>query len=319
MKRRFKHPILALGLLAAGALRMHWEAPFTAELRADGLLAKKVEMDTRDKIGQTSSAVALGGLRTLVATFLNMRAFSYFETTRWDELAETYDLIVDLAPNTIYYWESGGWHLAYNAASYYRDGSDLPPLRRREAWQTSILRGRAFFERGARMNPDDWQINASLGRILSDPNKLLDFPAAAQAFKASADTGKALPYIRRNEMLAMARVPGREAESLAMARRLFASPSNRLPVLGCVLLAMESRADPKKSPVELALAIFGTARNAYEPLCDYWVRVRERYPLDGVAAALQGLEKQLAIPPEKSVFKRPLQQLEGPDDWFRGR
>ena len=88
MKRRSKLTILALGLLASGALRLHWEAGFSAELRADGLLAKKVEMGTRDKIGQTSSAVALGGLRTLVATFLNLRAFSFFEAKRWDELAE---------------------------------------------------------------------------------------------------------------------------------------------------------------------------------------------------------------------------------------
>lgn len=319
MKRRSKLSILALGLLASGALRMHWEAPLSAELRGDGLLAKKVEMGTRDKIGQTSSAVALGGLRTLVATFLNLRAFSFFEAKRWDELAETYDLIVDLAPNTIYYWESGGWNLAYNAASYYRFDSELPALRRREAWLASIHRGRVFYERGARMNPDDWKNNASLGRMLSDSNKPVDFAAAAAAFKASADTGKALPYVRRSELLALARVPGREAESLAMARRLYATPSNRIPALNCVLLALESRADPSKSPTELALAIFDDAKSAHDQLSDYWVRVRERFPLDGVASALQGLEKQLAIPAEKSVFKRHLQPMDSPEDWFRGR
>ena len=319
MKRLYKLPILAAGLLAAGGLRASWEAPFTAELRTAGLLAKPVEMGTRDKIGQTSSVVALGGLRTLVATFLNLRAFSFFEDKRWDDLAETYDLIVDLAPNTIYYWDSGGWNLAYNAASYYRFDSELPALRRREGWRESILRGRAFYERGAKMNPDDWKINAALGRLLSDCNKLVDFPAAAAAFKASADTGRAPSYVRRSQLFAMARTPGLEAESLDLARRLYMDPSNRVATLSCLLLALECRAAPDRPPLKVARAIFESDAAAHDQLSDYWVRVRERFPLEGVATALQELEKQLAIPAEKSVFRRALQPMESPDDWFRTR
>lgn len=319
MKSRYKIPLFVVGLLAAGGLRASWEIPFSRELRADGLLAKPVDTGTRDKIGQTSSAVALGGLRTLVATFLNIRAFSYFESKRWEELAETFDVIVDLAPHTPYYWETGGWHLAYNAASDYRYDSALPGLRRREAWQDSISRGRSFFERGARINPDDWEINASLGRLLSDPNKQLDFPAAAAAFKASATSGKAPPFIHRSQLFAMARSPGREADSLNMARQLFSDSSNRVATLNCLLLALECRAAPDKSPLMIAHTIFKNDNSAYEQLCDYWVRVRERYPLNGVATALQELEKALAVPSGKSVFKRPLQPMESPDDWFRAR
>lgn len=319
MKARYKNTILALGLLASGGLRLGWEASMTREMRADGLLAKPVKMSTRDKIGQTSAVVVLGGLRTLVATFCNLRAYNYFEQNRWSELAETYELIVDLAPNTIYYWDTGGYYLSYCAASYYHYDSTLPALRRREAWQSSIQRGRSFLERGAKLNPDDWIINASLGRILSDPNKILDFPAAAAAFKASADTGKALSYVRRNECLALARIPGREAEALEFARRLYSDPHNRVPVLCSVLLALECRADPSKNPMQLAISIFGNARSAHDQLSDYWVRVRERYPLDGVASALRNLEIILATPEKESAFKRPLQRADNPEDWFRKR
>jgi hypothetical protein len=276
-------------------------------------------MATREKIGQTSAAVALGGLRTLVATFLNLKAYSHFESREWGELAETYDLIVDLAPNTPYYWTTGGWHLAYNSASDYLTRTDLPALRRREAWRDSIRRGRAFYERGARLNPNEPSIQAELGALLSNPIKLVDYPAAAAAFKAAADTGKALPYVRRGECLALARSPGREQEALDMARRLYADPRNRIPVLCCVLLAMECRADPSKNPMKLAITIFGDARSAHDQLGDYWVRVRERFPLDGVASALRNLELILSIPAEKSVFNRALQPMENPDDWFRAR
>lgn len=304
MKRRHKLPILALGLLAAGGLRATWEAPLTTELRADGLLAKPVALGTRDKIGQTSSAVALGGLRTLVATFLNLRGYSFFEARRWDDLADTFELIVDLAPGTTYYWETGSWHLAYNAASDYNYNEEMPALRRREAWRATILRGRNFLERGVRTNPDNWQISLTLGRLLSDPNKLVDYPAAAAAFKAAADTGQAPPFVRRNEFFSLARSPGRESEALEMGRRLYANPSNRVSVLSSLMVALECRADPSRSPYEVAISTFGSAKSAYEPLCDYWVRVRERYPLNGIAKALQGLEETLAIPAEKSILKR---------------
>lgn len=319
MKRHAKTLILSFGLLAAGGLRATWEAPLTAELRDAELLARPVRMETREKIGQTSSAVALGGLRTLVATFLNLRAYSHFEAREWSELGETFDLIVDLAPNTVYYWDTGGWHMAYNAASDYLYNSDLPALRRREAWRSSIQRGRAFLERGARLNPTDWRINAALGSLLSDPAKMPDFEAAAAAFKASADTGRAYSYVQRAQVLSLARVPGREQEALELARRLYADPQNRIPTLCCVLLALECHADPSKPPLPLALSIFGNARSAYDQLGDYWVRVRQRFPLDGVAGALRGLEIQLAVPPDKSVFLKAVQQPENPDDWFRGR
>lgn len=304
MKRHHKLPILALGLLAAGGLRATWEAPFTAELRADGLLAKPVALGTREKIGQTSSAVALGGLRSLVATFLNLRGYSFFEARRWDDLADTFDLIVDLAPNTSYYWETGSWHLAYNAASDYLYSEEMPALRRREAWRASIQRGRNFLEQGVRTNPDNWQIRLTLARLLSDPNKLVDYPAAAAAFKAAADTGQAPPFVRRNEFLALARSPGRESEALELGRQLHANPANRVAALNSVMVALECRADPKRPPKEVAIGIFGSARSAYQALCDYWLRVRERFPLDGIAPALQGLEEELAIPPEKSIFKK---------------
>ena len=117
MKTWQRNMILLIALLAFGVVRMPFEAGLAKELRAAGLTPPPLEIGTREKIGQTSSAVALGGLRTLVATFLNLRAFSFFQEKRWDDVADTYDMIVDLAPHTIYYWESAASHSAYNASS----------------------------------------------------------------------------------------------------------------------------------------------------------------------------------------------------------
>ena len=313
-----------MALLAFGAARLPFEAGLAKELRAAGLTPPSMGIGTRDKIGQTSTAVALGGLRTLVATFLNLRAFSFFQEQRWDEVADTFDAIVNLAPRTRYYWETGSWHSAYNAASYFMNDSALPALRRREAWRASILRGRAFLERGIRNNPTDWSMLANLGFLLSDPNKLAAFrdpneafAAAADAYRRSADSGKAPPYVRRAAFYSLARVTGKEPEALAMARSLYAESQNRTPTLLILLLVLEAHENPSMDSTRRALELFKTPEKAYEALTSHWQRTRERFPIYGVAAALESLEKTLAVPQEKSIFNHPLQPINGPDDWFQ--
>lgn len=325
MKIWRKSVIVAVALLAFGAMRLPFESALSKQLRAAGLFATTLEIGTRDKIGQTSSAVALGGLRTLVATFLNLRAFTFFTEQRWGDVADTFDTIVDLAPRTRYYWETGAWHLAYNAASYYLNDSQLPPLRRREAWRSSILQGRAFLERGIRNNPDDWSLYANLGFLLSDPNKFPafrdaneTFAAAAEAYRKSAATGRAPAYVRRAQLYSLARVEGREKQALALARSLHAEgPRNRAPTLLILLLVLEAHENPAMDVAARAVGLFGTPEKAYDALANHWIRTRERFPVFGVARGLESLEEMLKIPEGRSVFKRPTPPPMHPDEMFR--
>lgn len=318
-----RNGILAVAVLAFGAARMPFEADLAKELKDADLTPPPMEIGTRDKIGQTSSAVALGGLRTLVATFMNLRAMSFFENQKWDDVAETFDTIVDLAPRTRYYWETGSWHSSYNAASYYQNDATLPPLRRKEAWRAAIYRGRAFLERGIRNNPGDWSLLANLGFLLADPNKFpafrdpnATFTAAADAYHRSAATGNALGYVRRSELYSLARVTGKEKDALALCRSLYADPRNRVPTLMILLLVLEAYENPSMNSTQRAIEIFGTPEKAYDALCGHWHRTRERFPVYGVAGMLESLEKSLAIPKEKSIFNQPLPAPLGPEDFF---
>ena len=321
MKIWQRNAILLAALLAFGAVRMPFEAGIARELRAAGLTPPPLEIGTREKIGQTSSAVALGGLRTLVATFLNLRAFSFFQEKRWDDVADTYDMIVDLAPHTTYYWESAASHSAYNASSYYLHDAELPPLRKKQAWRESIFRGRAFLERGIRNNPTDWGLLANLGFLLSDT---LKFPAfrdpdktfaeAAAAYGKSAATGHALPYVVRMEFYSLARVTGKEREALALGQQLYAKKQNRTPTLLVLLLVLEAHENPALNTTQRATELFETPQKAHEALCNHWLRGNDRFPVYGVAATLESLEKLLAVPPEKSIFSKLLPPPPDPDD-----
>jgi hypothetical protein len=321
VKRWRKLGVIGLALLAAGAVRLPVELALTRELQAARLLSPPLEIDTRDRIGQTSSAVALGGLRTLVATFLNLRGFTYFEDRAWDDVYKTYCTVVDLAPHTGYYWESGAHHQAMHAARYflYDEELDLPPVRREAAARAAVRRGRAFLERGIRNNPDDWKLHRFLGLLLLDRTKYKlfgdpdeTFSAAAAAYKSAAECPDALPYLRRFELYALARVAPRRAEALALARKLYADPGNRTPTLRCIYFALEIEANPAAhEPVAFATEVFGTAAAAHRDLGNYWLRGGARLPVDGVAAALRGVEEKLEIPPETSVLRqRPVANSE---------
>ncbi len=284
-----------------------------------------MEITTSERIGQTSSAVALGGLRTLVATFFNLRAFTYFTEQRWTDVASTFDTIVDLAPRTRYYWETGSWHLAYNAASYYINDSKLPPLRRREAWRFSIISGREFLERGIRNNPDDWSLHANLGMLLSDSNKFpafrdtnATFSAAAEAYRKAAATGKARGYVRRSWFYSLARISGRETEALALGKKLYAEyPLNRTTTLLTLLTILEFHENPDIDPAARATELFGSPEKAYRAMTIHWRRTHEQFPVYGVSQAIESLEKQLQIPPAESVLNQPLPPPQRADDWFR--
>ena len=320
-----KVAVLVLALLAFGVVRLFCESALTRQLEVARLFPTVLQLETRDRVDQTSWAVALGGLRTLVASMMNLRAFTYFSEQRWEDVKKTYNSMVDFAPRTRHYWETGSWHQAYNAASYYLNDSELPPARRRELWRGSIHWGRAFLKRGIRNNPDDPALRTHLGMLLIDANKFIAFKdkqeaflEAAAAYDFAAKSGKMPAYAARFQVYALARIEGREAEALRLARFLYArSPQNRTPTLLMLLYVFECHADPNLDVESKAVALFGSPQNAYDALSKYWLRSRDGYPVYGMAKGLKALEVTLNIANEDSVLNRPTLPPPDPSVWFR--
>lgn len=290
-------------LVVAGVLRMPAEQALTQDLREQGMLSKPLNIETRKKVGQGFWAVSLGGLRTLVATVMNLRAFSFFENQQWTQLADTYETIVQLAPNTDYYWDTGSWHMAYNAAAYYQTSSELPELRSQSEWRRWIVKGTAFLEEGTKQNPDSWYLWSRLGWLYADPNKLVDYEKSAAAYKKSVESGNALPFVKNGAAYALARIPGREAEALEIIRELRKAPRGRVPTMNCLSFALESKENPSIDSYQLALDTFGSENEAYQQLGPYFLDLRSNFPMNGVASALKKLESRLDVPVENSVFE----------------
>lgn len=303
MHRRFQLAAL-ITLVVAGVVRAPIEQALTEDLREKELLRRPLDLEMRKKVGQGFWAVSLGGLRTLVATVLNLRAFSYFENHQWAKVADTYETIVQLAPHTPYYWETGSWHMAYNAASYYqRNELGLPDLRARGEWRRWIEKGTAFLEEGVRQNPDNAVLWSRLGWLYANPDKIQDFDKAAEAFGRAVATGDTLPYVRRFQAMAMARSDRYRDDALPFIRRIMAEDGWVPPTLRALRFALEHRADPDIDSDALALELFGSREQAYRQLGNHYLDIRGKYPMNGVAPYLRRLETILKVPEEESVFR----------------
>lgn len=303
MFSNLRRTLIAAGiLLVAGIVRMPVEQALTEDLREQSLLSEPLQLETRKKVGQGFWAVSLGGLRTLVATVLNLRAYTYFEVQKWEQVADTYDTIVQLAPNSAYYWDTGHWHMAYNAGSHYKIDTSLPEIRAEAEWRKWVLRGTAFLEEGARQNPDNPMLWRQLGWLYSDPNKLVDYKKAAAAYGKAVEIGGTLPFVERAQAYALARTEDGIDEVLPMVRRLQKEPGGDVPTLVCLRFALEMRENPSRDSHLLALDLFGSSDRAYDLLGNYYLNRNDGFPMNGVASELRRLERDLVVPPEKSIF-----------------
>ena len=318
-----RYSVLILAILAAGGLRMPIEEQLTDDLLEAGLLQPKIEKRTGEKIGQTFFAVSLGGLRTLVATVLNLRAFTFFTEQRWGEVGDTFELIVDLAPRTRYYWDTGSWHQSYNAASFYLYGSELPPLRRKANWRACILRGREFLERGIRNNPNDPILKLRLGTLLSDSNKIAAFgdpgeayEKAYEAYMSAVNTPNSPVFAKRFALYSLARVPGREKEALEMLKEIEVEGGPLPPTIYGLSYTLKYHENPSQPVMALVDSVFPSREVAYEILSNQWLRTRDRFPLFGVAEAVALLESDMKKSQESSALKQNLQAPLDIDDYF---
>jgi hypothetical protein len=299
MKQRYRN-LLALAVLAAGGLlRLPAEQSMTARFREKGLLAAPLDLELKEQIGQNSSAIALAGLRTLVATFTFLEASEAFTTCNWPDVEKTMETTVQLSPKGAYYWDMGAWHMAYNASSWYRLDSGMPPVRAKAESRRWIDKGRRFYERGIANNPGDYELLALQAQLLSDPRRYPDDQAAVESYRKAVATGKASAEIQRQRFFAEARAGTDPTEMRAAVSAMLEKPQNRVPTLLSLHYTLEYQAHEPEDPAALALQIFGSEDRALRNLGEYYVNnVLFRMPERGVEAALRLLEGRRGISPE---------------------
>ncbi len=207
-------------LLVFGVAKLPLEQRVTGEMRRLKMLDEPIQLGVGESIGQAGLAASLGGLRGLAACILQLRAHLEFTNVNWAKVDSLYKLVTRLQPRTARYWEEASWHMAYNAASYYRYNQALKPALRERFFQDHVLRGVSILQEGLQVLPQ----NSRLWQKLAETHwhKTLDFKAAGDAYLQS-DRNGGLNFTERFAGFAYARSsdPGAWKTGYAILKRYY--------------------------------------------------------------------------------------------------
>ena len=301
--------IVVAGVLAVtGYLRMPVEQTFAEDLQERRVMPPAIKSEVWSEMGQTSLAGAFGGLRSLMAALLSIGAHSHFEENEWYELKKDYEVITALEPYNTFYWEHGGWHMGYNAASWARHNRSFSPARRRLMEKEYMEMGDAFFHEGLKYLPDEDKLWFEIGAMWSHELKRPDYERAAEAYAMVRHSRN--PVYRRFYLITLARIPGRELEAYEEAMRLLREDgrlATMTPTFRCLLVVLASNPDlPPGSLRPTVEQVFPDREKAYQDLYNYRLRVqREGFYRGRVDEMLRELIEELDVPDALNPFLTP--------------
>lgn len=311
--------VAACVIAGTGYLRMPLEQKFTEDLRERKAIPPPINKEIWGQMGQTSLAGVLGGLRTVMASTLNLASQKHFEEKEWYDLKKQYQVITALDPYNEFYWDHGGWHLAYNAASWARTNKDFSPVRRRYLEREFLEAGDAFYHKGVELNPESANLWATIGRLWSNKYKRPDLERAAKAYKMAAKYGG--QFHKRTYLYTLARIPGREIETFEYAQELLIDNPRHLaiPTYRCILFCFSTNPDLPEDALKAKLGeVFLSKEQAYQDLYNYRVRVQQDGFYGGALdEVLKSLIEELQIPDHLNPFKPGAKKRIFKNDWAR--
>ncbi|MDQ8189552.1 hypothetical protein QEH58_04535 [Roseibacillus persicicus] len=297
MRSTKKVSILLLFLLIAGLARMPLERPLGREMRQTGILAEPLDQKTSDAIGQTSAAIALGGLRSLVASVLNFsKVVPAWQEQDWVGIFTIFEQIHTLQPQVSYYYQAAAGYAADDAYSDYRDRPGM------EEWQRELRRneffnkGITYLDEGIENLPEDLKLREMKARMLSDTYKPehVDYAAATEVLDEAVTLKKATDVVKRQRLYLMSRVPERRREALALTREIYADPRSRFPSIKSQLFSLQNEfPDEEAIPLD---EIYDSKGEIVRGLFNHYQRRNEGLPMAGVREELEATLDELKLP-----------------------
>ena len=226
MSIRWKSLLLALTvIIAGGVVRLPLEQHYTTEMRRQQLLETPLKLSMRDELGQTFFIAVLGGFRSVVASIMELRSITPYIQSNFAIVDECYAVCTRLQPREAHYWETRGWHQAYNARDTYRYESRLTEANREILAQQSVENGIRIIREGLTWLPNSWKLWDRLGNYYSMPfNQRPDYNQAADSYAKAAAIEGAPGYLRRMHVYQVAKVPEREWEAWGKLLEFYNNP-----------------------------------------------------------------------------------------------
>ncbi len=226
-----------------GIVRMPVEQGMEEELRAAGFREWSPDISSRDQLGQAGFAGALGGFRSLVALYFDVKAHSARQNKDWVEVEKFRNVTTTLQPRFWKHWDMAAWDMAWNAYAFYRREAE----RHRddlEGWKIEkvtmplyLEKGVDFARRGAKWLPDSYRLLRVVAEIYSQ--KYEDKCAAADWYLMASQAPDAPAYVYRAYAHHLALCEGSEEKAYEVTSALYHGGGKRTPTLRYDMEALE--------------------------------------------------------------------------------
>lgn len=203
--------LVLVALAAFGVVREPLEDGIRDRLVAAKLLLPPPAKGAFEQMSQSALIGTLGGLRSLVATFLTLEAYDHFSSKSWDQLRQAYLVITNLEPLEEANWVAVIWHLGINATANMEIDETLPVFERRRRFNEYAFQAIEMAEKGLEQLPQSAAIRMQLAEVYRE--KLKDNCAAARVYGDTIGLPGAPGFVRRFHGYFLARCPGKEQEA----------------------------------------------------------------------------------------------------------
>lgn len=211
-------PVIVV-LVIFGLIRSPFEDGIRRKMVEAQLLLPPPGHTAMQQMSQSALMGTLGGLRSLVATFLVLEAFGHFSNKEWDELQKNYTLITNLEPRDESHWESVVWHLGINATANMEIDTKLPAFERKRRFNKYALAAIEMGELGLKQLPHSSAIRIQLAEVYRE--KLKDPCETARLYKDCIGLEGAPGYVDRFYGYFLADCAGNEKEAYEYLMNLY--------------------------------------------------------------------------------------------------
>jgi len=168
----------------------------------------RVSLAMRDRISQGMAIGLLAGFRGVVADFVWIQNQGFFERREWLRMFRNIELVTTLQPQSVSFWNSGQWHMAWNIGYAVSvdpaNRTEAVGIKRSREWHE---RARTFIERGIENVPNRYDLYFTMA-WLYDQKLIKDCGddaackqerqcKAAEYFEMAAQFPDAPPHIAR--------------------------------------------------------------------------------------------------------------------------
>lgn len=211
--------LVVLGLGIFGVVRAPFEERIREDLVSSHLLLPPPAQDAIQQMSQSALMGTLGGLRTLVSSYLVLEAFEHFSNKEWEELRRSYAIVTSLEPRDENHWRDVVWHLGINATANMQIDESIPEFERNRRFKEYALLAVELAEEGIAQNPESAVIRQQLAEVYRE--KLKDDCATARVYQELVGLPEAPQYADRFVGYFLAKCPGREREAYDHLLRLY--------------------------------------------------------------------------------------------------